>query len=71
MNLGDGIATKKSKSQLEMNKWYHIKVTRQGKLTELLINQKEKTTIVSPKNYTVLNIGDKLYFGGVEKLTTR
>jgi hypothetical protein len=71
MNLGDGIASKKSKSQLEMNKWYHIKLTRKGTLAELFINQKEKTIIQSPRNYTILNIGEKLYFGGAEKLTTR
>ena len=71
MNLGDGLASKKSRNQLEMNKWYHIKVTRKNKIAEILINEKDKTTIISPKNYTILNIGDKLYFGGKDEISTK
>lgn len=62
---------KKTSNQLEMNKWYNVKLKRDGTLTELLINGKYKTLIKSPKNYTILNIGKKLYFGGVEQLSTK
>ena len=71
MDFGDGLATNKSVRQLEMNKWYHIKVTRKNKIAVMTINQTEKTIVKAAKAYTILNVGKKLYFGGVEKLTTR
>jgi hypothetical protein len=71
MDLGDGMTSNRSTSQLEMNKWYHIKLTRTGTEADLLINQKDKTIIKSPRKFTILNIGDKLYFGGLETSTTR
>lgn len=71
MNLGDGLAANKSMRQLGMNKWYHIKISRKDKVAELSINQTEKTRVKAPKNYKILNIGNMLYFGGVEKITTR
>lgn len=71
MDLGDGKVTLKSKNQLKMNKWYHIKVVRAGTSSELFINGQDKRTVKAPKSYTILNIGDKLYFGGVEKISTK
>ena len=71
MNLGDAKVSNKSTNQLEMNKWYHVQLTRKGTTAQLLINQKDKTIIQSPKTFSVLDISDKLYFGGVEKLTTK
>ena len=71
MELGDGAFSKKFKSQLEMNKWYHIKITRNGKSIELVINHNEKTEFQSPNKFNVLDIGKNLYFGGVDKVTTR
>lgn len=71
MNLGDGLTIKKRAKQLEMNKWYHIMLTRKGRLANITINKKDVTMLMSTNNFTILNVGKKLYFGGMEKSSSR
>ena len=63
-DLGSGVAVLESTLELELGKWHTIEAMRNGQEGQLIVDGSLPVVGSSSGVYTILQLGDNLYFGG-------